>query len=83
MLRTWRTTSSWPTGSATCSRPSLRVDPDDAPVLLTDARARPFVMRGRELAGWLNVRVDDDLGDVDLGLWVERGVRFARALPPP
>jgi TfoX/Sxy family transcriptional regulator of competence genes len=60
----------------------LRVAPDQGPVLLTDPRARPFVMRGRELAGWLRVEVDEDLGDEELGRWVEHGVRFARGLPP-
>ena len=59
----------------------LRVDPDDGSTLLTDPRARPFVMRGRELAGWLRVEVDEELDDDELGRWVERGIRFARGLP--
>ncbi len=60
----------------------LRIDPADSAALLTDPRAQPFVMRGRELAGWLRVEVDEDLDDGALGRWVEHGVAYARALPP-
>jgi hypothetical protein len=35
-------------------------------------------MRGREMAGWLRVDPPDD----ELAMWVERGVSFARSLPP-
>jgi hypothetical protein len=42
----------------------------------------PFEMRGRELTGWLRV---DDAGlrtKRQLESWVERGLAYARSLPP-
>ena len=60
----------------------VRVDPEDTDALLAKPHARPFVMRGRELEGWL--RVDPaGLGTKrQLAPWVERGVGYARSLPP-
>ena len=60
----------------------VRVDPDDTRALLRRAHVGPFVMRGKELAGW--VRVDDDgvRTKRQLGTWVRRGVAYARSLPP-
>lgn len=59
----------------------VRVDPDESDRLVETTAARPMVMRGREMAGWLRV----DSGDVGtkrgLAPWVKRGVSFARSLP--
>lgn len=60
----------------------LRVDPAESPGLLADPRARPMVMRGKELAGWLCIDVDAEVPDEELGRWVDRGVGVARSLPP-
>ncbi|MBF6163536.1 TfoX/Sxy family protein [Streptomyces gardneri] len=57
----------------------VRVGPDEGERLLGDA-ARPMVMGGREMVGWLLVTDVDD--DEVLREWVERGVAYARALPP-
>jgi hypothetical protein len=38
-----------------------------------------MVMRGREMAGWLRV---DPADDDEVRTWVERGVSYARSLPP-
>ncbi|MGZ4455377.1 MAG: TfoX/Sxy family protein [Nocardioides sp.] len=60
----------------------LRTDPGDTAVLLEDPHARPMVMRGREMTGWMRV---DDAGlttDEDLQRWVNVGVTYARSLPP-
>ena len=35
-------------------------------------------MRGRAMAGWLRVEPADD----ELSQWVERGLSYARSLPP-
>ena len=35
-------------------------------------------MRGRSMAGWLRVEPAED----ELPQWVERGVSYARSLPP-
>ena len=60
----------------------VRVDPDEAATLLEKPHARPMVMRGREMNGWL--RVDDEGVKTKRQLepWVKRGVKFARSLPP-
>jgi hypothetical protein len=36
-------------------------------------------MRGRRMAGWLRVEVTTD---DELAQWVDRGVAYARTLPP-
>jgi TfoX/Sxy family transcriptional regulator of competence genes len=59
----------------------VRVDPDESDALVAKGTARPMVMRGREMAGWLRV----DAGDVgtkrQLERWVRTGVQYARTLP--
>jgi hypothetical protein len=60
----------------------LRVAPEETDALLRKPHARPFVMRGREMQGWLRV---DDVGlrtKRQLAPWVARGVAYARSLPP-
>jgi TfoX/Sxy family transcriptional regulator of competence genes len=59
----------------------LRVDPA-ATGLLDDPHARPFVMRGREMDGWLQIDPDGVRTDADLTRWAELGVTYARSLPP-
>ena len=56
----------------------VRVDPEESDELVASTDARPMEMRGREMAGWLRVDPADD----ELAAWVERGVAFARSLPP-
>ena len=60
----------------------VRVPPDDTESLVEGEHVEPMVMRGRELRGWL--RVDDEgvRTRPELEAWVERGVAFARSLPP-
>jgi TfoX/Sxy family transcriptional regulator of competence genes len=60
----------------------LRVDPDETDALVADGTASVAVMRGRPMQGWL--RVDSSrLGTKrDLAQWVDRGVTYARSLPP-
>jgi len=60
----------------------LRVDPARSGDLAADPRLSPFVMRGREMAGWLRVELDASASDDELGRWVRRGVDYARSLPP-
>jgi TfoX/Sxy family transcriptional regulator of competence genes len=59
----------------------LRVEPGQTDALLKKPHTRPFVMRGREMQGWLRV---DDAGvrtKRQLEPWVKRGVDYARSLP--
>ena len=60
----------------------VRVEPEQTDALLGEPGARPMVMNGRELDGWL--RVDDAAvtDDAALRTWVERGAAYARSLPP-
>jgi TfoX/Sxy family transcriptional regulator of competence genes len=60
----------------------LRVDPAETEALVADPLAERFVMRGREMDGWLRVDVDATVTQQELGRWVDRGVAYARSLPP-
>jgi TfoX/Sxy family transcriptional regulator of competence genes len=60
----------------------VRVDPAESDELVGSSTARPMEMRGREMAGWLRVDSDDLRTQEELSAWVERGVAFARSLPP-
>jgi hypothetical protein len=60
----------------------LRVDPADTGALLTDADARRFAMRGREMDGWLHIASSGVTTNRQLKRWVTLGVGYARALPP-
>jgi TfoX/Sxy family transcriptional regulator of competence genes len=61
----------------------VRVDPADNDALLREPGAEPMEMGGRgPMAGWLRVRgatLDDD---ATLKTWVDRGVTYAKTLPP-
>ncbi len=59
----------------------LRVDPADTG-LLDDSHAEPFVMRGRELDGWLHVDAAGVTTDAELARWAGLGVAYARTLRP-
>jgi TfoX/Sxy family transcriptional regulator of competence genes len=60
----------------------LRVDPAKTQDLARRPNARPFVMRGRAMEGWL--RVDDEglRTKRELERWVKLGASYARSLPP-
>jgi TfoX N-terminal domain len=60
----------------------LRVDPAQTDALIVDPRASRFIMRGREMDGWLRVDLDARATDEELNRWVEHGVSYARSLPP-
>ena len=60
----------------------VRVDPDEGAGLVETTHAYPMKMRGREMLGWLRLDSDDVRDDAELATWVERGVSYARALPP-
>ncbi len=60
----------------------VRVPPEATAKLLTRAHVHPFEMSGRELNGWLRVDVDGVRTKRQLQSWVDRGVAFARSLPP-
>jgi hypothetical protein len=60
----------------------IRCAPQDTDALLDQPGAEHFVMRGRAMDGWLRVTEDGVASDEALRSWVDRGVSFARSLPP-
>lgn len=59
-----------------------RVDPAESDALIEASPARPMEMRGRAMRGWLRLDADDVQTKEELATWVDRGVSFARSLPP-
>ena len=59
----------------------LRVDPAETDSLVNDDDVTRFVMRGREMNGWLHVYPSAAASDEQLRRWVEIGVRYAGSLP--
>jgi hypothetical protein len=60
----------------------VRVDPAQTGDLVTDPLAERFVMRGREMDGWLHIDVDATVTEEELQRWVSLGITYARSLPP-
>ena len=60
----------------------VRVDPDETDALAAEPHAGPFEMRGRPMQGWLRVDAEGVRTRSKLQPWVERGVAYARSLPP-
>ena len=60
----------------------VRTDPDQQEQLLAEPGARVFDMTGRPMKGWLMVDAAGCAEDADLRRWVDRGVKYARSLPP-
>ncbi len=60
----------------------LRVDPGRTDELVEHEHVDRFEMRGRKMDGWLHVGDDAVLTEQELESWVERGVTYARSLPP-
>jgi hypothetical protein len=60
----------------------LRVDPEETDALVDKPHAERFVMRDRAMDGWLRVDAEGLGSRRQLEAWVERGVSYARSLPP-
>jgi TfoX/Sxy family transcriptional regulator of competence genes len=60
----------------------VRVDPDQTDALVAKPHATRFEMRGRAMDGWLRVDAEGVRTKRQLEPWVERGVTYARSLPP-
>jgi len=59
----------------------LRCNPADTESLVERPEASRFVMRGREMDGWLRVDQTALTTKRQLKSWVSRGVSYARSLP--
>ena len=60
----------------------LHVDPAETEKLLAKPHARAFEMRGRTMDGWVRVDPEGVKTKRQLETWVQRGVSYARSLPP-
>lgn len=60
----------------------VRADPALEAEWTDEEAVRPMEMRGRPMSGWLLVAVETVATDDALQLWVDRGVTYARSLPP-
>ena len=60
----------------------VRVDPEESDDLVRMTPAETMVMRGRAMRGWLRVAADEVTTKKALSAWVDRGVSYARSLPP-
>lgn len=60
----------------------LRAEPSKTDELLRQAHTHPFVMRGREMDGWLKVDDDGLRTKRQLERWLRIGVAYVRSLPP-
>ena len=60
----------------------VRVEPAESEELVATSPARLMEMRGRQMQGWLRVGDEHVQAKEELAAWVERGVSYARSLPP-
>ena len=60
----------------------VRVDPAESDSLVESTPARLMEMGGRTMTGWLRLDTEHVQTDEELSGWVERGVFYARSLPP-
>jgi hypothetical protein len=60
----------------------VRVDPAESDELVATTGAHVMEMRGRSMQGWLRVDADRVQTEQELAAWVDRGVGYARSLPP-
>lgn len=59
----------------------VRCPPEQTDDLCQQPHTSPFVMRGREMAGWLRVTEEGVRSDADLARWVAIGRDHAGSLP--
>ncbi len=59
----------------------LRVDRAEGQPLLDRTAARPMVMRGKPVQGWLRLDAGDVREERELAEWVDRAASYARSLP--
>lgn len=60
----------------------VRVDPQESQSLVSRTKAYPMEMRGRPMEGWLRVDAEHVGTKRELSRWVQKGVAYARSLPP-
>lgn len=62
--------------------PIVRVGAAAYAEALAEPHAAPFDLTGRPMTGWVQVSQDGVQNEADLDAWLQRGIDFARSLPP-
>jgi TfoX/Sxy family transcriptional regulator of competence genes len=60
----------------------IRVGPEAYEEALKQPHVRVFDMTGRPMKGWINVSAEGYQNQKDLKAWIQKGVDFAKTLPP-
>jgi len=60
----------------------IRVGPDQYENALQERHSKQFDITGRPMTGWIIVVPDGYAEDKDLKYWLDRGIEFAKTLPP-
>ena len=60
----------------------VRMGPEESESAVDEPAARLFDLTGRPMKGWICVGREGYADDDDLRRWVDRGVSYARSLPP-
>jgi TfoX/Sxy family transcriptional regulator of competence genes len=60
----------------------VRVEPQETAALVAKPHVQPFVMREREMQGWVRVDAEGVRTKRTLEPWLRRGVAYSRSLPP-
>lgn len=59
----------------------VRFDPEQTDRYRKERGVDPFVMRGRQMDGWLRVSADGVRDTRSLKKWVDRSIAYAKSLP--
>jgi hypothetical protein len=60
----------------------VRIPPEESGAVLSLPHTRVFNLTGRPMKGWILVDSAGYATDGDLQAWIERGVAYAKTLPP-
>ncbi len=60
----------------------VRVGAENYAAALQQPYTRPFDMTGRPMVGWVEVAQQGYEQESDLQAWIQKGIDFARSLPP-
>jgi hypothetical protein len=59
----------------------VRLGPEEGGEALKEAHVKEFDITGRPMKGWVQVEPEGVEGDDELAGWIQRAVKFVRALP--
>jgi TfoX/Sxy family transcriptional regulator of competence genes len=60
----------------------LHLSQNDFEMIIRRSYARMFDMTGRPMKGWILISSEGYKSEKQLGDWIEKGISFARSLPP-